>query len=316
MNIIATPVATPSSTQVNQPTTQQYTGEVTNPVGMAVEVPKIEAPAAAQVEAPKAEVKPDETPVSRRLAEIARRERARVEAEQKWKSEKEVWETSKKEVDPILQAVKDLKANKNTDAALKFLEATGLNYEELTNYIISEKHEEPAAKEKTVQEQIDEALAKKEEANKQKDLDQFLADYKASIEQTAKGQVDKYKFINAEAAYDMVYDLCLNYYEKYNSELSQEIALDEVEKHLKALNTKELERLNALLKDAEPAKSTAAPTSETPKEQSATTVPKELTTKGYGNNLTRRSEEVNFKVNPELSKDEALQVLMKQLRSQ
>ena len=291
--ITATPVVSVTET----PTTAEYSSGST---------PAPEA---------KVEAKPaEEAPFSRRLAEIARRERVRVESEQRFKAERDTWETTRKEYDPVLEAIKNFKANPNDpETAFKLLEASNISYEELTNRILSEHSAPEAPKEKTVEERIEEALAKKDNDRQQADLDNFLKDYRTSIEQNAKSKADEYKFINStDGAYDMVFDLCVNYYDKYKTELDPEIATQEVENALKEQNTAELERLSKLLGTPAAKKATApAQTDLGPVDK----VSKEIALAGYGNNTSRRSESVSQKATAELSKDEALNLMLKQLRS-
>ncbi len=306
--VTATPVA---STQTATDAYRAPTSVVVNnaPVtGVEASIPLANPTA---TPAPAAEVKPEgtevqptaevETPASRRLAEIARKERARVEREQALKVQQEAWEKEVAEWKPVLDAIKNYKTNpKQAEAAFALLEASGISYEALTDSILSEPVAE-APKEPTIEEKIEAALAKKEaEAQEARNM-QALDDFKLSIEQTAEQGGDKYRFVNrTEGSFDMVLNLCVDYFDQHKTVLPLEKAFEEVEVYLQ----NEWKAWKAKYEDdAQP--STEPQTSEIVQvpERQESQAPKTLTNK--------MSSEVP--TGTEISKDELLRRMMKQL---
>ncbi len=208
------------------------------------------------------------TAQSRRLADLARRERQRVEAETRFKQERESWESTRKQYDPILEAVQQFKSNpSDAEAAFKLLEASGISYEELTDRILS-KHQwqeqeedkpltladiERIAEEKAqklLEQKEQQRLQALEEAQQQELIDAF----KKSIEQEANREGTDYRFINnTEGSFDLVFDLVVNYYEQYQEVLPLETAFKEVESQLKSDYDTLISKYSGKGKQSEPA---------------------------------------------------------------
>ena len=133
-----------------------------------------------------AQVEPKEdSSYSRKLADLSRKERARVQKEMEFKNQLTDWENKKKEVDPILESFNSFKTTKDLKAALKLLEVAGISYEDLTNAILEEPSEESSnSKEpqKSISELVEEELNKRDAARKEKELDEQLNSYKSNFE--------------------------------------------------------------------------------------------------------------------------------------
>jgi hypothetical protein len=191
---------------------------------------------------------PAPTAQSRRLADMARRERHRVEAETRFKQERESWENNRKQYDPILDAVQQFKSSKDAEAAFKLLEASGISYEDLTDSILSQRRwqEEEQDKPLTVADIERIAEDKAERLLEQRELtvrqqreaqeaDEVIGAFKKSIEQEAEREGADYQFVNnTEGSFDLVFDLVVDYYDKYQEVLPLEKAFMEVEHQLKS----------------------------------------------------------------------------------
>lgn len=224
-NITATPVANPESAKPTSTT-------------INVPVEKVEGQPEAQ---PTTTATPEESQdsASRRLARVAAAERKFREQQQKAKQQLQEWESKKSKIDPVLTAIEAFKSNPNDpEAAFKLLEASGISYEELTDRILN-SHSPSEPKQLSPEEIFEKKWQEKEQA-KQQQLEQqrienALTEFKESIEQTALQQESKYKFLNnTEGSYDMVFDLCVEYFDKYKTVLPLEEALNHVEDHLKS----------------------------------------------------------------------------------
>ena len=243
--VVSTNVARTNGEPVVQPTSQAINMKVADPIRDLLNqpqgLPTGHSSESSETEAPVQEQEGGDSPVpaSRRLAELARRERMRLEQENKFKSERETWETQRKQYDPVLDAVKAFKSNpQDVDAAFKLLEATGISYEDLTDRIIMQPREEVKAPELSVEElverKLEERMAAQEAKRREAETDRVLNEFKASIEQTAANEASKYRFIaGTEGATEQVYDLILEYWKTYQQVLPVETALMEVNGQLK-----------------------------------------------------------------------------------
>ena len=310
--IVSTNVARTNGDPIIAPTSQSIDMKVSDPIRDLLSQPQglptshsSEAEEAPQVQEQEGGESP--VPASRRLAELARRERMRLEQENKFKSERETWETNRKQYDPVLDAVKAFKENpQDVDAAFKLLEATGISYEDLTDRIIMQPREEVKAPELSVEElverKLEERMAARDAKARETETERVLAEFKSSIEQTALSEASKYRFIaGTEGATEQVYDLIVEYWKTYQQVLPVETALSEVNSQLK----EEYDSLRKRYEDvSEPEATSSLEKALVTESREITTPPRTLANKG---NVELPKEVGN------LSKDELLRRMIKSL---
>lgn len=189
---------------------------------VATETPVVETAA------PPAQVEDDN--FAKKFAALSRKEKElrRVEEENKAiKDQYADYETAKK------------LAKANPD---EFLKKFGVTYEELTEYYINGR---PKVDPKVAE--IEERLAsfQKQAEEKEKKLQEenrntAVSAYKTEIKSFVKSQGDKYEFINAAEAYDLVYQVTKEYFDEHKDKvakieeaiLSNDQAAEMVEKYL------------------------------------------------------------------------------------
>jgi adenosine deaminase len=153
----------------------------------------------------------------------------------------------------LFELEQSLKAKQNSFSSLdefkklakrdpqKYLEESGLTYDELTEFYLSggtakdpkvyEVEEKVAEIERKLKEK-EEMIARKEQ---EAAIQSFKLDQKKHIVQSA----DKYELINATGSFDLVYDVSKQYYEKHNKVLTNDEAAQMVEEYLE----KEVEKV-------------------------------------------------------------------------
>ena len=241
------------------------------------------APAEVQVEAPK-EVVAEETPASRRLAEIARRERIRLEGEAKFKQEKAAFESEATKVKPILEALNKFNANPNDpEAAWEFQQATGIPLELLVDRLLATTQEE-VKPELTVDEIVEKKLAEKEAAKvaeaEEARNNQLISDFRASIDKIAEDKSEQYKYLYAakdKGSLDAIFDLAVEFAATTGQVLDLETAFKETDEYYKDKIQSEFEQLSKIMNMAKPAAEKESPKATKPLEVVAPTNSNELT---------------------------------------
>lgn len=210
--------ATPTPAPKEAPKSEKIT-MVAKEGAPVVETPPVEAP---KVETPK----PDK--LAARAAQIKEREKqaAILEANAK----KTLAEAEEK-----VALLKKIKENPS-----KVLEAAGITFEDLAVSMLGEGKaltpEQQALKEaQTAREEIAEMKRLQEEAAQAREqgiVQKALSDYKAEVVRTAEAQADKYEFVNAYEAHDLVMGITREYWEKNQRVLDVGEALDAAEAFL------------------------------------------------------------------------------------
>lgn len=126
---------------------------------------------------------------------------------------------------------------------LKALEEEGYDYEKLTEMQLNNQNptvemqlrrmqEEMDRKYSTELENLKKQLQEKEEKEKKEREESTLSTFKKQIEETVKGNVEKYELINNNEAFDLIYDVIEEYYNTHDKVLSIEEAADYTEQYL------------------------------------------------------------------------------------
>lgn len=211
-DIITTPVS--ASSEVSSP----------RQVEMAPIVPaspKVEQEAT-QADAPAPEAAPVEEPkLGKRFAELTRRQRELFEKEQSIKA-------LEGKLNPVQQAIETAKQN-----PMKLLEAAGITYEELTEYILN--GEEPTeASVSPVEKKVEELelkLKAKEEAEeqaRQKAYEEQINAFRGEISKAAEA----YELVHTLEQTDLVYDVILEHHSRTGNVLPIDQALQLTESYL------------------------------------------------------------------------------------
>lgn len=165
--------------------------------------------------------------ISPRFALLAREEK-RLQEERKRLNE------SRK--DPEFQEFlefKKLKASAKNDP-LSVLEKMGLNYDEITDYVISGKHtKDPSIR--ALEEKIAqmEKEAQERELNNKKALEEAqLNNFKESIKAVCLEKSDDFELVNIWGAHNLVYNVIQEHYDKTQQVLPIEEAAKKVESYL------------------------------------------------------------------------------------
>jgi hypothetical protein len=190
---------------------------------------KQETVAAPQVAEEAPQKDKEEESFSRKFSALAKRERELVELEQKLKSKESSY-----------SSVEELKKLAKRDPS-KFLEQTGLTYEELTEFYLNggvPKDSKVYEVEEKVAE-IEKRLKQKEEAIANKERESAVKEYKLQQKNHIMQASDKYELIATTNSFDLVYDVTKEYYEKNNKILTHDEAAAMVENYLE----KEIEKV-------------------------------------------------------------------------
>lgn len=177
---------------------------------------------------PKAEPKPQDDDFSRKFAALSRRERAILEQEQRFKGERQ----------SLTEYQKAKEAAKQNPVA--YLKQLGLSVDDIVQHVLNEG--QPATVEdevKSIRAEI-EAYKKKEaealESRKREEEElknkQVIDGFKKKIVEFINQDTDRFEAIHTNEAYEDVFEVINNYFEKTGEVLSIEKAADSVEAHL------------------------------------------------------------------------------------
>jgi hypothetical protein len=234
------------------------TTEVTNAQTTATIPAEVKPPEAKPGVATEAKVTdPKQDASAQRFAALAKRERAIVKKQEEWKSQQSEWESFKKEREEWKAArAKDaeVEALKRT-SPLKWLEAQGITYNDLTAAALAGGKPPPdmAVREikeefesyKAQQERMRKEAADAEKARQQAEYDRVVEEFKAEVNQFIDGKKEEYELITLHAATPVVYATIEEHFANTKKVLSIKDASDLVEKWLedqvaKSLETKKL----------------------------------------------------------------------------
>lgn len=269
---------------------------------------------------------PQDERLASRLAHISKKEKERVEAENRFKQDKEAFEASRTSEMPVLQAIKAFKENPNDSAtAFQLLEAAGISYEALTERILMdlqvEKTEE--SKQLSIEEQVKAAIKAEKDAELEQERQAALEkgnvaldEFKKSIEQLAESRASDFVYIaNTEGSLDMVLDLCVDYFDTYEKLLPLEQAFDEVEKDLQEQVRIQMAKYNIQHnKAAEPVETQTDSRTELPEikvHEALAPITKEQ--RVMANPTLPQPKQIQVKKDETMSKDELLALFKKQL---
>lgn len=218
-----------------------------NPENIKEEVAQTASPdvkeAAAEV---KVEAEEQDPVTSRRLAELARRQRRDRQEAEKIKAEREAFEQKAAKVNPLLEIAERLDQDPNdADAAYQLLEAVGQLrgkqaaelLEELTDRILATPQEEQEEPELTVEQIVEQKLLeidqkRAEEAQVQFIEEQFAA-AKKSIEQIAKDKSDVYELVVDEPDFvEQAFEIRMQHFYDTQELLPIETILNHMEEEL------------------------------------------------------------------------------------
>lgn len=118
---------------------------------------------------------------------------------------------------------------------LKALEALGLSYEEITDFIANGYEPSPDAKYKELEERFEKRFKEKEEQEaKRRDLEveHQVKKYKESLFAHIESKAEQYELINLEGEHESVWELMDAWYSKHNEILDWDKAAEMVESHL------------------------------------------------------------------------------------
>lgn len=163
-----------------------------------------------------------------RFAALSRKEKAILEKERAIKEEA-------KQVEQLRSLEKMLRED-----PVAFLEKTGMSFDDFASLYVKKVHNEPdsledrfnslAEKIAQYEKQAEEQAAKKEQAY----IEAQVTAFKESITSHAKADTDKYELINAEGAYDEVFEVVQKYWEETGKVLAIDKACEVVEEHLES----------------------------------------------------------------------------------
>lgn len=182
--------------------------------------------AAEQVEErlqPKEEPKEDSFQMSKRFHQLQKKEAALQRKMQ------EISE-AKKQLEEFNSFKSQAKLN-----PLKALEALGLTYEEITDFIANGYEPSPDQKYKELEERFERKFKEKEaEEAKRRDLEveHQVKKYKQSLFAHIEGNSEKYELINLEGEQESVWELMDAWYSKHGEVLDWDKAAEMVESHL------------------------------------------------------------------------------------
>ena len=139
---------------------------------------------------------------------------------------------------------------------LKALEEAGYSYEDLTNMILNEGKMSPEMQLKLMREEIESdykskyeelnnKLIEKEKAEEEKHYQQTLNNFKAEIQDVVNSS-EEYDYIQANEAYDLVFDIIDEYYQENKEVLDINDAARQVEQYLEEESMKLVEKSKKL----------------------------------------------------------------------
>lgn len=199
--------------------------------------PEVETkPEGAEAEKPKEEQK-DDPKFARRFAALSRQEK-QIQEKQKAVEDKEkqleAMRTEAEEVKAVLAMAKE--------NPLEFLKKTGLDYNELTNLVLSSELSEEDKKFKTLEKEIEELKQSKEREKQEQEAAKLKAqeerfvslinNYKVECKNTVQQNPDKYELILANGREDDVFDIIERYFVETETVLDFDIAADYLEQIL------------------------------------------------------------------------------------
>lgn len=177
---------------------------------------------------------------------LARREREFLQREARWKEELK----AKQEIERKLREYEESDRMFELDP-MSILGKKGWTVEKLAEHI-SSTHEPIAGQEKHKLygkiKELEERLAKQDEEFKLRDQRQEETQRNSvkgrlmnDLKNLAESNPDKYELVKSENAYDHVFEVLNSYYEKHNTPLPFEDAMDHVEKYLEQQYSKGLQ---------------------------------------------------------------------------
>jgi len=203
--IVSTPVSSPAA-----------------PVSIP-EVAVVTAAPSAPIEQAKPDTPADDQRMGRKFAELTRRQRDLVQREQAMKDQAT-------KVEPLSRAIEEARASKNP---AKILAAAGFSLDDVIEFYAQGGEDAvEATPEKSVEDMVDERLAKKQQEEAGARYDQQITDFKASIKETAAADQDAFELVNKFEQHDVVYDVILAHHTQSGEVLSVTDALALVEQHL------------------------------------------------------------------------------------
>jgi hypothetical protein len=177
---------------------------------------------------PEAEVKPEVDVSAIRFAELSRRTKEQFRKEQELKQLEE-------RLNPINDALSKAKEN-----PLAILEAAGLSYEDLTDFILQGAFSNEAPRALSVEEKVEQlelrlkaeedAKVQKQQEAEQAHIESSIASFKNTVRELAESP--DFELIKATEQHDMVYDLVLAHHESTGEVLPIDRAMQLVEEHL------------------------------------------------------------------------------------
>lgn len=201
-----------------------------------VEVEVVETPVTEAPTEPTPPASPE--PVAAKFGALAKREKELVQREKKLKDDAAALElrlASATSAEDLLKLAKE----KPTE----FFKRTGLTYQELTNAVLRED-EPPTADDRVAKlearlEAESKARAEAEEkaktdaeARDKQANEHLISQFKATIETELKAAGETFELVNAEGAYDLVFDLIEEHYRRTEKVLPTEKAAELAENYL------------------------------------------------------------------------------------
>ena len=190
-------------------------------------------------------------PASAAFSTLAKKERMLVQQQQKLMAEKAELEKLRQDI----EAYKGVKSKAKMDP-IKFLEESGLSYEELTQFVINGGKPGPDAYVSEVKSELEkfkEEVAGKEAARLQAEKEaleaqnaQIIADFKDSVMGFLSDNKEKYELIDLYNAQDLVFSTIEQHFETTQKIMTKEEAAQLTEEYLekeviKASQTKKLQ---------------------------------------------------------------------------
>ena len=233
-------------------------------------------------EEPVKETKPEDKRserLSKTLNEIARQQ-------SELRKERKELEEQKKKLSG--SSFDELKA-KASDNPLEAIEALGLDYNKLTEFVLNGSGEKSASKklEEKIQ-QLEKKLTERDDSESEKQATAKIDQFKTNIKNELSSQTDKYELINTGEEYDTVYEVILQCHQQTGKMLSLDEAAELVENNLEKNLQAQLERLSktqkakkwGFLKDQESAPVDSASSEVTPNKDHATEIAKNFVRSG------------------------------------
>ncbi len=168
---------------------------------------------------------PQEEPVdlSARFAALARREKRAREVEARLKAQQEQYQQWE-------HARKAAKTN-----PIAFMEQNGLSYKEITDYLLNDNAPTPEQRVKALEEKLEQDRADREAAEqgrREAEINRTIETAKANIEEYVLSQGEAYELIQANGAYDTVFEVIQAYWNRTGEMLPVDTAAKYVEEHL------------------------------------------------------------------------------------